>query len=164
MKFICVKNVPEKLDKNEHVIEFPSFLDEVKANSKKCSTDKITKSAHLRHILGDIGMKYADGNFSPYTDIRIHKYEGIPFNSDEELSRIIVNLLDNEYPKMFEYYISHEIQKRPKSTELIYFTGDFMYSAAFTNAGFQQIQEKDIETTVGRKEKKVIGKPAIKTM
>jgi len=44
---------------------------------------------------------------------------------------------------------------------LIYFLGDFTQTGAFSFNGIDEIKPKEIDVYLGKKEKKVVGKPAI---
>lgn len=158
-KFVNVDKAPETLRKDEYVIESPTFLDEIKANAQKAPRGGTTGPNHLRYIVGSIGQRY-DQNLSAWT-IKPHLFEGRKFSSDEELSAIILEMLRSQYPKIFDSYLNYKIQQRPNGTKLIYYVGNFTDTTAFFQNGIDRIEEKDIETYLGLKPKKVVGKPAL---
>jgi hypothetical protein len=159
MKFVCVKKAPTELRKHEHVIDMPNFLDEVTSNSNHKGVTNVTRNKHLRNLVSAVGYKYGPEGFNPY-HVNISRYEGLGFKDDEELSGILVNLFTKEYPAIFDNYITKKIKERPTETKVIYFTGDFLKSRAFTEAGFELIKEKEVDVVLGLKKKKILGKPA----
>jgi len=162
MKFVCVKEAPEELRKGEYVISMPDFMEEIQENTHRKGNTQVTRNKHLRHLIGTVGMNYGPEDFSPYTDVRTHPYEGLAFKSNEDLSKILVTIFEKEYPAMFDYYIAKKIKERPMATKVIYFVGDFLQSKAFTEAGFEHIELKDVDVVLGLKKKRTIGRPAVK--
>jgi len=160
MKFTCVKEAPTELRKYEYVINMPDFLEEIKANANHKGNTNITRNKHLRNLVSAVGFAYGSDTFNPY-HINISLYEGLEFKDDKELSKILVRLLNKEYPVIFDNYITKKIKERPTETKIIYFTGDFLQSRSFTEAGFEFIKEKDIDVVLGLKAPKILGKPAI---
>ncbi len=158
-KFVVVDKAPEQLRKEEFVIEQPSFMEEIKENSTKAPRGGRTAPNHLRYIVGSIGQKY-DPELTAWS-IRPHQFEGRAFASDEELSKIVVELLHLQYPAIFERYVAAKIKARPNGTKLIYYVGPFNSTAPFFQNGIDKLEEKDIETYLGLKPKKVVGKPAV---
>ena len=120
----------------------------------------VTRNKHLRNLISAIGYKYGPEGFNPY-HVNISRYEGLAYNNDKELSDILVKIFNNEYPAIFDSYITQKIKNRPTETKVIYFTGDFLKSRAFTEAGFELIKEKEVDVVLGLKKKKVLGKPAV---
>lgn len=160
MKFLCVKAAPAELRKHEYTINMPDFLEEVQANNNHKGVTNITRNKHLRNLVSDVGFKYGPEGFNPY-HVNIHKYEGLAFKDNNELSKILVRIFDKEFPSIFDNYISKKIKERPTETKVIYFTGDFLKSRAFTEAGFELIKEKDVDVILGLKKSRILGKPAI---
>jgi hypothetical protein len=158
-KFIVVNKVPETLGKGEIVINQPDFMEQIEANIKKAPRNKQTAVNHLREILQSIGTRY-DPELNAMR-INLRNYIGLPFNSNAELSTVIVRILKNEYPKAFDKVLEHALQNRPINTKLIYYVGNFADTSAFFRAGVDNIEEKDVESYLTGKPKKVVGKPAI---
>jgi len=161
MKFVCVKEAPKDLRKGEYIIAMPNFIEEVQSNAQRKGSTSVTRNKHLRHLIGTVGMNYGPEEFSPYTDVRTQPYEGLPFKTDEDLSKILVRIFEAEYPAMFDHYIAKKIKGRPMATKVIYFVGDFLDSKAFTEAGFECIKSKEIDVALGLKKGKIVGKPAV---
>lgn len=158
-KFVVVKQAPADLRDGEHVIEMPTFLEEIQANANKAPRNNLVGVNHLRAIVGSIGDKYDPALTS--WNIRPHEFEGRAFANDRELSRIVIELLEKQYPSIFDSYLSHKVKQRPVGTKLVYFVGPFQKSMAFFMNGLDSIEEKEIDVYLGLKPKKVIGKPAI---
>lgn len=158
-KFVAVKEAPAELPKGTYVIEYPNFLEEIAANKGREPRGIITAATHLRYIVGTIGERY-DPELSAYT-VKPHLFEGRIYNNDQELSKIVVEMLQQQYPKVFEKYLDYKIRNRPTNTKLIYYVGDFISSTPFFTNGVDSIEEKDVDTFLGLKPKKVVGKPAV---
>jgi hypothetical protein len=158
-KFVVVNQAPETLEKGEIVISQPTFMDEIVANQKKAPKHKQTGISHLREVLNSIGQKY-DPDMNVFR-IKLVNYEGLPFANNEELSAIVVRLLRNEYPAVFDKYIESQLKARPTNTKLVYYVGPFNTTTPFYNAGLDLIEQKDVEAYMTGKPKKVVGKPAI---
>ena len=158
-KFVVVKQAPETLEKGEIVIGQPDFMDQIVANIKKAPKHKRTAINHLREVLSSIAEKY-DQEMNVFK-IRLLNYEGITFSSNEDLSAILVRLLKNECPKVFDKVLDFQLKNRPMNTKLIYYVGDFNTTKPFYDNGLDLIDEKDVESYMTGKPKKTVGKPAI---
>jgi hypothetical protein len=158
-KFVVVNKAPEKLEKGEIVISQPTFLDQIKQNSRKAPKQKLTAINHLREVLTSIAEKY-DHDMNVFK-FRLVNYVGRPFNSDADLSNALTEILRNEYPVIFDKYLEHELKNRPMSTRLIYYVGNFNSTGPFYKAGIDMIEEKDVESYLTGKPKKTVGKPAV---
>jgi hypothetical protein len=151
-KFVVVKSRPKELKKGEHVIERADFLPEIRQNSKNASRGGLVGVNHLRSIAGTIGKEY-DEELTAYS-IKPYSYEGRSYSSEEELSRIVVAMLREQYPKIFDKYLDKKIKERPFGTKLIYYVGDFLETAAFNLNGIDRLEERDIDAYMGNKKPK----------
>lgn len=151
-KFVVVKNKPKDLKKGEHVIERADFLPEIRQNSKNAARGGLTGVNHLRSIVGTIGKEY-DPELTAYS-IKPYLYEGRAYSSEEELSGIVVAMLREQYPKIFDRYLDKKIKERPFGTKLIYYVGDFLETGAFNLNGIDRIEERDIDAYMGNKKTK----------
>ena len=158
-KFVVVKQAPEILERGEIVLSQPDFMEQVVANIKKAPKFKQTAINHLREVLTSIAEKY-DHDMNVFK-IRLLNYQGLAFNSNEDMSAIVVNILKNEYPIIFDKYLEHQLKNRPMTTKLVYYVGDLNTTKPFYDAGLDMIEEKDVESYMTGKPKKVVGKPAI---
>ncbi len=160
-KFVVVKEAPatETLGKGEIVISPPTFLAEIVANVRKEPRKKQTAINHLREVLNSIATRYdQDMNVMKF---KLVNYEGVPYANDEELSAIVVRILQNERPETLERYLDAQIKARPMNTKLVYYTGPFNTTTPFYKNGLDLIEEKDLESYLTGKPKKVVGKPAV---
>ena len=158
-KFVVVKNAPEKLEKGEIVITPPTFLAQIQENARKAPRKQLTAINHLREILNSIATKYdTEMNVMKF---RLVNYEGLPYANNEDLSVVILRILKEQYPQVLEKYLEKEIQSRPLGTQLVYYTGSFNTTGPFYKSGLDHLEEKDLESFVTGKPKKVVGKPAI---
>lgn len=158
-KFVSVKNAPTTLRKGEVVLQSPDFLEQIRACAHKAAKKNLTGINHLREILNAIQQKYE-------TDLNIFKvplsqYEGLPFEDENDLSRIIIRMLKKERPVIFEKVLEYNIKNRPFGSKLIYYVGDWGDTGAFTKNGIDFIEEREVEEYLGLKPKKIVGKPAV---
>lgn len=158
-KFVVVKEAPKTLEKGEMVIVQPTFLSEIEQNHRKAPKHKQTAINHLREVLNAIGQKY-DQDMNVFK-MRLVNYEGRAYKDNDELSAIVVSLLRSEYPQIFDKYVEHELKNRPLNTKLVYYVGDFNTTGPFYKAGLDLLENKDIESYMTGKPKKVVGKPAV---
>jgi hypothetical protein len=158
-KFVYVKEAPKELRAGEILIDMPTFLEEIRANANKAGRGGLTGSNHLRSIVGSIGQKY-DENLTAWA-VRPHLYEGRAFANEQQLSDIVVSMLQEQYPAIFEKYLEHQIKNRPVGTKLIYYVGRFGSASPFFSNGIDLIEEKDVDAYLGLKPKKVVGRPAL---
>ena len=158
-KFVVVKQAPQKLERGEYVINQPNFMEQVVANVNKAPKHKQTAINNLREVLGSIAEKY-------YKEMNVFKikllnYQGLSFNTNEDISAIIVRILTNEYPQVFSKCLEYQIKSRPMATKLIYYVGNVVDTKPFFDAGLDMIDEDEIESYLTGKPKRVVGKPAI---
>ena len=158
-KFVVVNKAPETLEKGEIVIGQPDFAEQITANQKKAPRLKQTGLNHLREVLNSIGVKY-DPEMNVFK-IRLVNYEGVAYKDEAEFSSIISRILKNEYPVIFDKVLEHQLKNRPMNTKLVYYVGDFNSTGPFYKAGLDLIEQKDVESYMTGKPKKVVGKPAV---
>lgn len=158
-KFVVVKEAPTTLEKGEVVINPPSFITEIQANVRKEPKRKQTGINHLREILNSIAQKYdPEMNVMKF---RLVNYEGLPYTDNNDLNAIVTRILSTERPETLDKYLDHQIKARPMNTKLVYYTGSFNGTTAFYKNGLDLIEEKDVESYMTGKPKKVVGKPAV---
>jgi len=158
-KFVIVKEAPATLEKGEIVINPPSFISEIQANVRKAPKLKQAGINHLREILNSIGAKYdPEMNVMKF---RLVNYEGVPYADDNELNALVTRILATERPETLDKVLDYNIKARPQNTKLVYYTGSFNGTTAFYKNGLDLIEEKDVESYMTGKPKKVVGKPAI---
>lgn len=158
-KFVNVKVAPTTLRTGEVVIKSPDFLEQIRANAHKAAKRNLTGINHLRDILNDVRQKY-DPDLNIFK-IPLNRYEGLAFENELELSKIIVRMLKNECPGVFEKVLEYNIKNRPYGSKLIYYVGNWGDTGAFTKNGIDSIEEREVEEYLGLKPKKIVGKPAV---
>lgn len=158
-KFVVVDKAPEKMGKGEIVIDPPSFMTEIEQNIRKAPKSGQTGINHLREILQSIANNYDQD--MDVMRIRLFNYEGLPFKDNNELHTIILRILSNEYPKVLEKHLDKQIKSRPIGTKLVYYTGSFNSTSPFYQNGLDLLEQKDLESFLTGKPKKVVGKPAV---
>ena len=160
-KFVTVDEAPEQLRKDEHVIEMPDFLEEIRLASARNTNKKGQLSpSFLRSIASMIAISY-DKEFDPLRQLKAHDYDGVGYENEQELSRIVLSALERDYPAIFDRYLEHKIKNRPFGTKLIYFVGPHSKSSVFYANGIDSIDLKDVDAFLGLKSKKTVGKPAV---
>ena len=144
-KFVVTKNVPENLSKDCYVIRYPDFMEEILANKRREPRGNITANAHLRFITGTIAEKYDPTNHLGAAIIRPHLFEGRTYSNDEELSKIIVEMLESQYHSIFEKYLAYKVKHRPMNVKVIYWTGPYQMTTPFFQHGLDKLDENEVE-------------------
>jgi len=158
-KFAIVKKAPASLRRGEIVIVAPDFLEQIEVNAHKAPKKGLTAIHHMRDILNSIQQKFeVDLNIFK---VPLSQYEGLPFSTNEDLSKIMVSLLKKERRDIFEKVLEYNIKNRPHGTKLIYYVGDLVDTGTFSRQGIDMIEEKDVDEYLGLKPKKIVGKPAV---
>ena len=158
-KFVVVKEEPKELHKDAYVIKPPSFLEEILLNKRREPRGGITAINHLRAIVHSIGSRY-DENLTEFS-VRPSLFEGRLYASDEELSVIVKEMLESQYPQIFDKYLDFQVKNRPRNVKLIYVVGDHVNHTALYRNGIDHLDPKEVEVFLGLKPKKIVGKPAV---
>jgi len=141
-KFMIVDKAPENLKEDEMVVKSPNFLDEIKRSNAKASGKRMTSLHHMRQILMLIGNKYdPNGTFNSYTSIPLTKFEGLAFDTDEDLNQIIIRMLNKHYPVMLDLVVESQIKSRRPNVKLIYFEGNSDNAGPFFKHGIPRTNE-----------------------
>ena len=159
-KFVLVDEAPEKIHDDEYVINMPDFLPEIRGASAKKIAKNITTTSYLRSIANMIAIAY-DREFDANRHISPARFEGREYLNEKDLSNIVLEMLQDGHPAIFDKYLEHQLRNRPFGTKLIYFTGPLAKTTVFYQNGLDYIEEKDVDVYMGRKPKKVVGKPAL---
>lgn len=152
-KFIIVKRAPESIGRDECVIAYPNFVQEVSECRYPTPNTGVLSHLYMRAIADYIGHLY-DQDFPGSAKFIVNEYNGVPFKTKEDVARHVVAMFKKFYPKIFDLYLDQRIKLRPFGTKLIYFVGDHLQSGPFDRNGIESITEKDIDATLGRKDKK----------
>lgn len=159
-KFVIVNQAPEKLESGEIVISAPDFLEQIRENAAKAPRGGLTGVNQLRYIVGSIGQKYDPEGTNAWS-VRPTLFEGRAYANEAELSAIVVEMLKSQHPKIFDKYLDYQIKSRPQGTKLIYFVGPLSQTTSFFQHGVDMLDPKDVDVYMGRKQKRVVGKPAV---
>jgi len=154
-KFIIVDKKPERLEKNEMVIEMPNFVDEILEVESTLSKSQIRRSAifFLKSVAAAIGRKYDPEQFNPYTTFPYSAYEGIEYHNAEDLSaKIVIPMFVKYCPTMFDKYIETKIKARPATVQTVYFVGPEDKAAIFIRLS---LDRGELESKRLKKEKKI---------
>jgi len=158
-KFVVVKEAPAELKKGEYLIDTPSFVPQIALHRTKVPRNGLTGTHYLRMVTDSIAQAYDPENMTAYS-IKAHLYDGRPFSSDEELNKIIVEALHNDYPAVFGKYLDVKIRNRPANTERVIYVDSKItnqYEIFYKNG----LSEEKVEAPQKPKSDKVVGKPAV---
>ena len=160
-KYVLVKQQPEKIDKDCIIIGPPSFMTEIEQCVRKKPRSKVMSVNYLREIVATVGLKYGPEDFNALSTVNVSTFIGVPCETDEQTEKIVIKAFKKSYPDIFDRYLDHHIKLRPDGTKLIFFVGDPAQSTAFLKHGIDSLPSKEVELFLGKKTKKVVGKPAI---
>jgi hypothetical protein len=107
---------------NDLVISEPDFLEEIESCERFRGSFSKTTVNYLRSIASEFGNKY-DKTFNPYRNIIPSDFQGIPFKTSTEVSKIIRDMFINSYPQIFKSYLESKIRNRPFNCEHIIVVG-----------------------------------------
>ena len=134
-KVISVQSAPENLKEREAFIGMPNFLEQVEECQNMLGRTTLTSVNNLRAVVTSIGLKY-DEDFSPLSSVNLTKFVGREYKSLQDFSDIVVEILNKQYPKMFDKYIEYNIKKRNNNVDTIYFSGPEEKLNIFKEFGF----------------------------
>jgi hypothetical protein len=157
-KFVVVQKAPDTLSKDEMVIGAPNFLEQIRLNARKAPKVQQTANTHLREILDAISLKF-DPELNAY-GIRVVNFLGVPYADEAGLNAIIVSLIKAEHPQTLDKVLDFQLKNRPMNIKLIYFVGNLQDSTQFFAHGIDMLEEKDLESFLTGKSKRV-GKSAV---
>ncbi len=117
-KFVIVKEAPKALKKGEFLIDKPSFVREIALHDAKKPRNGLTGSHYLRMVTDSIAQAYDPDNMTAYS-IKAHLYDGLKFESNEDMNAIMVRALQNDCPGVFPKYLEVKLRSRPAGTQLV---------------------------------------------
>lgn len=161
-KYVKVTEAPEELGKDEFIVKAPEFIEEINKCARRAPKNHYTTSNYMRDVSAAIGDRYMHDDFSALMTVNTSRFRGIPFETPEDVNEIVKQMLGKSVPEVFDRYVDFHIKSRPIGTKLIYFLGDHTQSTPFTVNGIDEIKSKDVDVYLGKKKKKVVGKPAVK--
>lgn len=160
--FVCVDSAPSQLEKHEFVVPKISFMDQILKCKLKQPKNGIISRNHIREVIAFIGLEYGGEDFDPLTSVNISSLIGRTYTSDEELDELLFQLFDRQCPQIFDSFVLKHLKQRPMGTKLVYFLPKNKGTKPLYDLGLQNIKSSDIDYVLGNKEKKIVGKPAVK--
>lgn len=142
MKYFLVDEAPEQPEKNEMVIYKPTFIEQIAQSKLRRGVKNLTTVNALRDALMLITDKY-DNTINPYR-LTLNEYEGLPFENDEDLSGIILQIINDNNLPLVSKAIEHYIKNRPTTVDTIYFVSDddSEVASVFIANGFSRGEDK----------------------
>jgi ribosomal protein S24E len=142
-KFIVVKEAPKKINKGEYLIDTPSFLPQIALHKTKVPRNGLTGLHYIRMIIDSIAQAYDPENMTAYS-VKAHNYEGRKFSSEEEMNKIILEMLHSDCPGVFTKYLENKIRNRPSGTSLVIYVDSkipFQYEQFYKN-GLSEVEKE----------------------
>ncbi len=146
-KFVVVKEAPKTLNKDEYLIDKPSFLEQIALHRAKKPRNGLTGSHYIRMVVDSISQAFDPENMTAYS-VKAHLYEGLKFSTDEEFNDIIVRALQNDCPGVFPKYLQTKLRQRPPGTKLVYYVDSDILGAReiFHAHGLSETEQNQADT------------------
>ena len=145
MKYVRVDESPKALSTHEAVVTYPSFMEEIDKTRQKSGKTKVTTANYLRAIFIEIGFGH-DPSFNAYTSIDVAGFTGRKYESDDDVSQIVTEILLKDCPEVIEKRIESQLQDVPRDTKVVYFVAkDLTGSRAFTRQGLQMVDLEEVK-------------------
>ena len=158
-KFILVKEFPKDLRRDEYIVRFPDFKEEIEPYYLRINNRfKITQVNMLRNIFATIAAKY-DPSIDYNSKIPYSLHEGLQIDTLEKLVSIVNEMIRKYAPNAYRKHMETQLKNRPVGIKICYFDGPFSYSDVFDKLGIQMAEEKDRDFELGIVEKKATGRP-----
>jgi len=123
IEYVRVDSAPEKVSKNEYVVYRPNFLEHIKRAKGRHKENNITTLSNLRNIFIEIGNDY-DEAFSAYTHVNLANFVGVGYKNIDELSNLIMKIVEQQIPDAVNKMIENQIKKMPNSVDKIYYVAN----------------------------------------
>lgn len=135
MQYQLVDKAPKELKKNELVLFKPDFIEQIAKSKLRRGTKKLTTANALRDALMLITDIY-DNTVNPYR-INLSAYEGIAYETDQDLSVIIMKILDDQGVDLVTKALDKQLRERNSDiTSIFYVSDDLTGAATFIANGF----------------------------
>lgn len=145
MKYVRVDKSPETVSQHEAVVVYPTFKEEIEKTRGRSGKTKLTTANYLRAIFVEIGFGH-DPSFNAYTSVDVASFTGREYSDDNDLSDILIEILNKGCPEVIEKRIEKQLQDVPRTTQVVYFVAkDLTGSRAFTRQGLQMINLKEVQ-------------------
>ena len=137
--YTVVGEAPKNLTDKDLVLNKPNFLEEIAKNRVRRGVVKLTTASALRDIFMAITNNY-DPTINPY-HLKLSKYEGIAYNTDEDLVEVVYRVIRDNNLNLIEAAIDKALKSRDSSVETIYFvTTDLDGIGAFAKNGISALK------------------------
>ena len=146
--YVFTQNPPENLSEKEMVLSKPTFLEEIKACSRRKGFSATLGPNYLRAIAEEIGRRY-DKYFNAYRHVVPQDFMGRVAETDEQVAEVIHEMFQARYPAIYQRYYESVLRSRPFTTKVIYFTGSADDVTVFKRLGIDQINENQILDHLG---------------
>lgn len=141
MKYIVVREAPEKLKDNEMVLYKPNFVEEVASVSKKRGVKGVASINSIRDALLTITDKY-DNTINPY-HLKFNRYENLTYSGDKGFAELLVRIIkDLDLPLVDKAVEFQLLKRKPKIDTVFYVSDDLEGSKAFIKLGFHMGDSK----------------------
>ena len=141
MKYIIVKEAPEKLKSNEMVIFKPDFVKDVASVSKKRGVKGIASINSIRDAFLTITDKY-DNTINPY-HLKFNRYENLTYDGDKGFAALLVRIIKDLNLPLVDKAVESELLKRKPNVDTVYYVSDDLEgSRAFIKLGFHMGDSK----------------------
>lgn len=151
MDYFLVDEAPKTLKDNELVIARPTFLEEIGKSKLRRGVAKLTTANALRDALMIITDKY-DKTVNPYR-LNLNAYEGIAYQTEEDLSVIILKILAANNIDLLTKAVDFELKNRNEKVNTVYYVSDDLEgTSAFLANGFNLKNPKKITKVADNQE------------
>ena len=142
MDYILVDKAPEKVKDNEMVLVKPTFLEQIAKSKLRRGKSQLTTVNALRDALMLITDVY-DNTINPYR-INLSAYEGLAYETDEDLSKIVLKILTDSGNDFITKAVDFHLKKRDSKVNTVYYvSNDLEGTGAFLANGFNLKKTKN---------------------
>ena len=143
--FVRVDEAPESIDAvTELVINETDFADEIEELNYRGGRSGTTAPSQLRAIINKVAEKY-DPTFNQYS-INLKTYTGLPYESNNELARIIQRIFQEQNPDTIYKVMETKLRDRSPAIDLIYYVSKTLDGTqAFMHNGINRVELEDIK-------------------
>jgi hypothetical protein len=107
-------------DKDSYSIRPLDFVAEVALCEKFKPSSNLMAINYLRAIASEVGRRY-DKKFNPYLNIVPCDFVGIRCATNEEIAKVVKDMFDRSYPKIYRSYLETKLRNRPINCKIVYF-------------------------------------------
>lgn len=135
MQYQLVDKAPENIKENEMILFKPDFIEQIAKSKLRRGVTKLTTANALRDALMLITDLY-DNTLNPYR-INLSAYEGLAYETDKDLSVIILKILSDQGHDLITKAIDVQLKARNSKVDTVFYVSDDLEgSSAFLTNGF----------------------------